>query len=757
METMQSNNVNFNKYLERYKYISGGAITPNWIDDGHFFWFSEGPPENINIYKVDMKSGEKQPIFDVPRFSEILSEHLGFEVPYRGLPFDTLEVITSNHLEFIFNGVLWGYDLITEHLEPLSSLDDQDYIRRCDRNNAKSWMRNNNTLQQKVSVPEQKSHDGQWFAGIRDNDIYLRSTVDGRFSRLTNNTVEGFIWDIEVSLPRAVPGLQIEFNNPNSSSWSPNSLTLLAYRRDITEVALQPRIHWLKSLGEEVENIPWTRAGGKLEVIQPFFIDIRSGVQTAIKMKEVEDRYTHLLCWVAGGSKAILISYTREMKSLDIFIADVKTGNVKLLMSEHGETFVKLQHDVVQSRNDGFNLIPDESGFLWLSTRDGYNHIYHYDMNGSLVSQLSQGDWSVYTICDVRPDLFVYFTAAVDLSRPYDVHVCRVPLKGGEVEQLTSTNGIHRPYFSNTADATVFLDVHSSVDRPYQSDLVSMDGSAVIETLSVMDISKFRNTDYIPPEEFCVLADDGITELWGVIYKPYNFDLKTSYPVIEYIYAGPSIICAQRHFDVSKSKYANMPWALAQLGYVVVCLDARGTPGRSKAFQDTVYHSWAGCQIPDHAGAIQQLCERNSWMDANRVGITGHSWGAYYATLALIQAPHVYHAAVASSSGAYDLLGYAIHEPYLGLPQENRATYDEANLIARAKNLKGKLMMVSATSDHIVSMIRMTHALMEAGISHEYVLLPGAGHSYIGRETDYLFLKLTEWFDRHVKDRAHSR
>ena len=193
-----------------------------------------------------------------------------------------------------------------------------------------------------------------------------------------------------------------------------------------------------------------------------------------------------------------------------------------------------------------------------------------------------------------------------------------------------------------------------------------------------------------------------------------------------------------------------MPWALAHLGYIVVCLDARGTPGRSKAFQDTVYRAWAGDQIPDHAGAIRQLCERHDWMDINRVGITGHSWGAYYAMLALAEAPEIYKAAVASSPGACDLWLYGIHEPYLGLPQDNRKPYDDASLLTRAADIKGKLLLVAATSDQVISPIKMTRALIDADVDHEFVLLPGANHYYAGKDADYLFMKMNGWFERHL-------
>jgi dipeptidyl aminopeptidase/acylaminoacyl peptidase len=330
------------------------------------------------------------------------------------------------------------------------------------------------------------------------------------------------------------------------------------------------------------------------------------------------------------------------------------------------------------------------------------------------------------------------------------VHVCRVLVDGGPVEQLTRVKGIHAPTFA--PDGRAFLDRHSSVDRPVRTDLLALDGTCLRE-LAQMNVARLQSVGYSPPEEFTVKAADGATDLWGVMYKPFDFDSARSYPVIEYIYGGPQTIEAERFFAVHRMKFHNMPWALAHLGYIVICLDARGTPGRSKEFQDAVYGNWrAG--IPDHITAMRQLCQRHPWMDANRVGITGHSWGGYFSTCALIEAPDVYHAAVAYEPG-YDPWHYILSEPYLDLPHRNRAAYDCADLIRQAARVKGQLMILMGTSYNLTTStgMRMTRALIDAGVDHEFVVVPGATHYFVGAEEDYLLMKLTNWFDRQVKQR----
>jgi dipeptidyl aminopeptidase/acylaminoacyl peptidase len=182
-------------------------------------------------------------------------------------------------------------------------------------------------------------------------------------------------------------------------------------------------------------------------------------------------------------------------------------------------------------------------------------------------------------------------------------------------------------------------------------------------------------------------------------------------------------------------------------------LDARGTPGRSKAFHDSVYGNW-NAGVPDHVGAMRQLCKRHSWMDADRVGIVGHSWGGYYATYALANAPDVYHAAVAYSPG-YDPWDNVLYEPYLGMPRQNRAAYEQADLSRQADKIKRPLLIASGTSDNVLgSVMKMTRALIEAGICHELVIVPEAFHHFTGHEEDYFLMKLIHWFDRYVKNRG---
>ena len=737
----------FASYLECQNLVNKGVISPNWSDDGSRFWYLGGTPNDREFYQVDLDSGKTQVIFDVERLRQVMAAEVGCESNCNGVPFETFEMLGDEEIQFEYNGQFWILDVSEYTLQKRMEADNIE-SPSSDGVQLNTWLRQGNIFHHQIPTSEQPSPDGCWLASIKNNNVVLRSTMDERYQSMTDCGTDSNFWDLDV-INFPLPKNSIFYSTP-VLSWSPDSLTLLTYKRDITGVFQHPRVHWLKPF-EEVEYIPWTRAGARMERIQPVFIDVRSGCQIPVELDQLEDRYIHLLGWLPCGSEVLLIVYDRYFKSVEIVAANVMTGATRPIMQETSDTFVKIQHDAIIFGSHGFKILPDSSGFLWLSTMDGHNHIYHYDLSGNLVSQLTKGDWPVHGGMEILADGFVYFVAAIDIDRPYDAHICRVLLSGGQIEQLTTSQGIHRPIFSPNNKMHTFIDIHSAIDRPVQTDLVKTDGT-YLTTLEKMEFSLLSEIGYVPAEEYIVKAADGETDLWGVMYKPYDFDPKERYPVIEYIYGGPQINSVERSFSLNESThFGKIPRALAQLGYIVVCLDARGTPNRSKAFQDVVYQAWEVNVIPDHAAGISQLCERHSWMDVNRVGITGHSWGGYYSTLALIQAPNVYSTAVSSSPGAYDLWGYAIHEPYLGSPKENRAPYDNASLIARAGEVKGNLMIVAATSDHIVSPIKMTHALMQAGIDHEFVLLPDTPHAYSGKAEDYFMMKLTGWFKRHLQ------
>ena len=732
----------FERYLDFASLIEGGSIEPNWLSDGSSFWYAEGGPANRVIWKVDPAANTKEALFDAGRLRAAIAAAVGHEPPYAGVPFETFSLsLDGARATFALEGNTYALDMSAYRVErvpapgmtPAMAVRPGTFPRR-------------GYFSLPAPSPEVLSPDGRWYVTLIDENVALRSAADGGTRAITSDGTFDDAWDVEST--RLSLGTGITITYVPFTSWSPDSLKLWATRTDRAKLPRKAELHYMETT-ERIVMRPFAAAGGHLDHVRPYILHILSGDRVEVDV-ETENRYFNLLGWLPDSSEALFARFSRDFKTVDIMAADSGDGSVRTLFTETADTFVKIQHDIVAFGNTGFTALADGDGFLWESTRDGWNHLYLYGNDGRLVRQLTRGEYPVLEVQKIdQAEGWVYFTAHGESPRVYDTHLYRVSLDGGGVQRLTEGEGQHAVRFSPSLG--FFLDTHSSPDRPPRTDLRAADG-ALIRTLAVADITALENLGWEPTVEFNVKAADGETDLWGVMHRPYDFDPEQQYPVLEYLYAGPQIVATDRSFSLGLSNSQNLPRAMAQLGYVVVTLDGRGTPERSKAFQDVIYRNWGRNEIADHAGAIRQLGERHSFMDLDRVGIWGHSWGGYYAFAALAQATDLYRAAVSSAPG-FNPYSSLLYEPYLDLPGRAKAAYDFAQPYRLAPRIKGRLMLAGGLADFATfpEFMRMSRALIDAGIDHEQVVLPEEGHGYTGVAEDYFIRKLVDFFERNVR------
>ncbi len=666
---------------------SGGDVVPEWSSDGTSFTFADGGV----TWRVDTATGRKTAVTDD---DEPASER-------------------------------WARDA-DERLRRTFELGSPE---------PRTYRRAVPGLDTQL-VPETPSPDGRHLVSTRDGNIVLRSRYDGRERLWTSDGTPDVHWRFDPHDPAAD---RLGWASP-VTNWSPDGTRLAAYRVDVSGVAPVPKIHYLGDQ-DQVEFRQRPKAGATLERATLAVLDVHGTPPVEIDLGDTTDCYPVYAGWLPDGSELLVVRMSRDCRQLDVFAADPATGSVRPLFSETGETFLRIHHDVWFGRKAGLWPGPDGTQLVWLSDRDGWLHLYAYDLDGKPLRQLTSGAWPVKTVQRIAGG-FVYFTAHHDQARPYDVHLCRVPVDGGEVTRLTDGDGLHRPALS--PDAGAFVDTWSTPSQPPVSALRRADGTVLAE-LSRADTTALDELGWVPPEQFTVTAADGETELWGVMFFPGDFDPARRYPLVEYVYAGPQE--EVNTTDWAGGFFTRPARALAQLGYVTVLLDARGTPGRSKAFHDAVYGDWAGARVADHAGAIGQLVERHDFLDADRVGVMGHSWGGYSAFRLLADRPDVYRAAVANSP-AFDTYASVLYECYLGLPQQNPDVYAAADALPLAAELQGALMIACGTSDHQTwtDAIKMTEALVRAGKPHEFVILPGQPHWYDATHERYFWGKVEAFF-----------
>jgi len=456
--------------------------------------------------------------------------------------------------------------------------------------------------------------------------------------------------------------------------------------------------------------------------------------------------------WRSDASELLI---TRPgAKKFDFAAVNPKSGVARVLFTETAESFFDL--NVTMPNSPNFTLLPGNRRFLWLSERDGWNQIYLYDFEGRLIRKLTSDARPVERVVAVDEESgWVYYTAHGGDGRPYDFHLYRVNLDVGKAVRLTDAPGKHDQaiYVSYQGargegiqfapSRRFFLDSHSDVNRPPETDLRTADGT-LVEVMSKADADAAMALRRVPPEEFTAKAADGQTDLYGVLYKPCDFDVSKKYPVVDFIYAGPQMTRVPRSFNGAAREQA-----FANLGLLLFVVDARGTPERGKAFQDVVYKNVGRNEILDHVAVLKQLAAARPYVDMSRVALFGGSFGGYFAVRGLLQEPDVFQVGIAMAPINDVSQGY---RTWMGSPEENQEGYDFASNLRMAGNLKGRLLLIHGTSDvnaPFAESIRLIDALERAGKPYDLVLLPEQGHA--AQNSMYSLQAVKRYLVEHLK------
>jgi dipeptidyl aminopeptidase/acylaminoacyl peptidase len=689
------------RYMEFASYVKGGSMQPHWMADGSSFWYAEGVPANTVIYKVDPEANTKTRLFDTARLRQVLTPVLGQEPPYRGLPFSEFTFVDDEKaVKFTLENKEFVLQLDSYALTPARALTEEQK-NQLPRIMHGPW----------GDMPEEMSPDRRWFISLRDHNLWLRSNSQSHGVPITTDGVEGYEWGHDLWNKWA--------------GWAPDSRKLVSVKIDLRAMPKIPVVHYL---GRR-ETVEWVQdenppADDPMPATELFTVNIPSGKRVRVKTGQEQPLYFYPHPgWRPDGSELLFEKVSREYKKLELMAANPTTGATGVILTETQNTF--LIGIAYWLHPKLFTWVPDGKRFIWMSERDGWNHFYLYDLQGKLIRRLTQGNFPVVEVVAVDDKgRWVYFIAHSDPQRPYDSHLYRVDFEGKGLSRLTEGIGQHDIEFAPSKH--FFLDTNSSSDRPPVVELGTADGK-LLQVISKAYIDALKQLKWSPPEEFVVKAADGKTDTYGILYKPYDFDPNKKYPVIDRIYAGPQHSVVPRHF-FSRWIEGVQPLALAQLGFIVFMVDGRGTPERGKAFQDVVYGNIGRHEIPDHVAALKQLAETRPYLDLSRVGIYGGSFGGYFTIRAMLLAPDVYHVGVAAAAGGGDKVD---QEPYMGLPEHNKAGYEYASNLPLVGNLRGKLFLMVGTSDVVAPFsgtMKMVDALVRAGKMFDLLVMPEKGH-----------------------------
>jgi dipeptidyl aminopeptidase/acylaminoacyl peptidase len=712
----------FTRLVEMRSMVRGGAVQPRWLADGSSFWYAEGGPGRTVVNRVDPRSNTITPFFDVPRLRRAIAEALGHEPPFQGVPFETFSLIDrETAARFSLEGRDWRIELSSYRVTAVPARPAADVERATPRRVRAAYPATT------ADLFEIRSPTGQWFLGEQNHDLVLRSTIDGRIEPLTTGGTEEVPWDMA------------------GARWSNDGLRVAALKVDNRGVSRVPVVHWLKPV-EEIEWRYLTRTGGWLPQPTLHLIDVISKRAVPVDLGRDPEPYLHLVDWTPDGSAFVLSAMDREHKRLRVLVANPTTGAARTVLTETSPTYIR-GIDAFPSWREIVKPVGDGKRLLFVSERDGWNHLYLYDLDGSLIRRLTSGTWPVVRVVSVDHSRgWVYFTGHAE-PRRYDTHLYRVNLDGSGFARLTEGDGQHAAVFSPSME--YFLDTHSSIARPPTVELRSTDGK-LVRTLSTATIDELTALGWTAPDEVIVKAADGVTEVHGALFKPMHFDPAKKYPVVEYIYGGPQGVVTPRAFTVGAWQQA-----LASIGFVVWVVDTRGTPERGKAFQDYGYRRFGQYQIEDHAAALRSAAATRPFLDLSRVGLYGWSWGGYMTIRGLLLAPDLYSVGVSIMPvvDLYDHMATPL-EAYMGVPSSNPAGYAEGSSLARVSELRGKLMLIHGTSDvnaTFSATMKMVEALTRAGKPYDLVVVPELNHSLGGPSRDYWMTRMWQYLDRNLR------
>jgi dipeptidyl-peptidase-4 len=576
------------------------------------------------------------------------------------------------------------------------------------------------------------SPDGKFKAFEKNRNVYLSNadssgeqavTTDGSESSRLKYGVASWVYGEELGVRDAI-------------WWAPDSSKFAYYRFDESRVKDYYLAYNQLGIQDTLNVEPYPKAGADNPIVDLYVYDLATKTSKPLDihwdagMGPDVGTYVYHVRWSPDGREVLFNRTNRKQNIMEFCAADPRTGACRVIIREKQNTWT-------DNAPAQIYLEENRSGparFLWQSERNGFYNWYLYDLSGKLYNPVTSGNFEASRIVRADPDTgFVYYMAH-DGANPYLLQLHRVKFDGTGDVRLTDPKFHHTVTVS--PDGKTFTDTEETADIAPVTNLVGIDGK-VIQKLADSDLTKFNSLGAKKAERFTFTAADGVTTCYGTLYKPSDFDPSKKYPLVISVYGGPDSGGGNERFGIAP--------AMVELGFLVADIDGRGTFGRGKAFKDAVYEKLGVIEIDDQAAGAKELTKR-PYIDPNRMGIFGTSYGGYASAMAILRHPEVFKVAVACSPVTdwrnYDTI---YTERFMGLPSEgeNRKGYENGSCMTYAATLKGKLFLYYGTADnnvHPANTIQLVQALQEAGKPFDLMVGPDQGHSQMS------FPRILEYF-----------
>ncbi|OWR00165.1 hypothetical protein CDQ91_05170 [Sphingopyxis witflariensis] len=721
----------FNNALTNH-FMLNAAVAPTWIGTEDSFWYCRETETGCTYTEVNAQTGAKSALFDHERLSRDLEALTKKKFPAADLRLGNVVVTADRTVTFAAFGKTYSYTRAGE-LKELGAAE------------------------QLVPVA---SPDGTMLAFVRDSNIWTRNVKTGKERQLTEDGEKLFAYAI-------LPDAFRQFSTSTELKWSPDSKKILTVQTDDRQVKVMPLVDFVPDKGVRPVAVEQRQAfpgDAHVPTYRIVVIDVGSKRQTDMRyprlpaVRMLDTPIGGERAWWSGDAKRVFfVDIERGEKTVHLISADAETGIARELFQESdSKGYVELSEEVYSPTL--LRILPRRNQILWYSERSGAGQLYLYDLaTGRLIRQLTKGTArirGVLAVDEARGTAWVATSGGEAGKNPYYRRVARVDLDSGAM-RIVSSGDDDRVIADGTLltgapgtrgfspSGNYWVETQTRVDKPGRSVLKRAEGTEV----AVVEQAELRGTPagFRLPEPVMLTAADGVTPIQAIVVRPSDFDPNKRYPVIDHIYGGPQVANVPSAFAMS----AVWAQSLAELGFVVVVIDGRGTTGRGRAFHTASYGAVeTASNVEDHIAGIRQLAARYPYMDISRVGINGFSGGGYMTASAMFRFPDFYKVGVAES-GNHDQRGFwhSWGERYQGL--NTGKNYDAQANVTYASQLKGKLLLMHGLLDFGVQpgvLFQLTQKLMDENKNFDLVVLPKLGHQPSGysirRRWDYFVQNL---------------
>ena len=765
------------------KMVHSTAVRPNWLQKGNRFWYQyKTSSEGSKYYLVDADKRTRTPLFDNVKMAMWLSE----------ITKDPYEAKHLPRFDFTFTKDERAIRFYVTSSEEVTVTDDSKKKKKgkpkkekkvfhleyklggngltivdTEKKKKEPWRQWANVSPDSSVVLYSKNYNLYWM----DKENFLKAVKDDKDSTIVEHqwTKDG---EINYSYGGRTYGKTDKEKAKDANKrqsvgglWSHDSKHFVMTRQDARHIEDLWVIHTTRKGRPQLETYKYhmageqdfyktkmlvfdTKAKTKKEIQLDTTIQQSIGFYSYPRKKSARRDENNPRLLLSKKGKIYFNTVSRDRKRLDVHVADIATGEIKTLIKEHSNVYI-------ENRGKTIVLFNNEQEILFWSERDGWGHFYLYDTAGNLKRQVTNGAFHVDSFEGLDEESrTLYFVAngVVKDQDPYYAHLYKINLNGTGLRSLN--RGDYNTSVNMSDSNKYFVSNYSRVNTVPKSELRDGNGRLVMK-LEEADLSQLFAAGYKFPEPFKAKAADGITDIYGVMYKPYDFDSLKQYPLIEYVYPGPQTEAVNKSFSPRMDRTDR----LAQVGFIVVTLGNRGGhPARSKWYHTYGYGNLRDYGLADKKYVAEQLADRHDFIDIEKLGIFGHSGGGFMSTAAMLVYPDFFKVAV-SSAGNHDNTVYNSwwSETHHGIKEEidakGKVTYkymiDKNQSLA--KNLKGKILLATGDVDnnvHPAGTIRMVNAFMKANKRFDFMLFPGSRHGF--RDREYWFWRKADYFSKHL-------